>query len=229
MEAERLFLAHLTDLLLGLVLAGLVVNGRARLCWSFAGYVAAVLICDRLIVWWPESFYTRGFWAMKESLYWLLKLGVAAEIGLLTFAALPRARRILIGLLSLVLLAAALAQLAPAAERPGDAYAWAGVVGPRGQAGMVCLLASVVVIAVYYRVPLHPLHRSIVIGLALYLVAYTSVLATLREIGARAYLIMNVLDPVAYAATVGLWARASWRSEEEPGRAVRWLRPWARP
>jgi hypothetical protein len=92
----------------------------------------------------------------------------------------------------------------------------------------VCLLAAVVAMAVRYRVPLHPFHRAILLGFGLYLVAYTGALTLLRELGSpAAYALFNILDPAAYAASVGVWAWAAWRPAGAPSLAVQRLHPWA--
>jgi len=52
----------LVSIELVLVAAGLVVRGRAALCWSFQAYVVAVLVVDTLIMVWPERFLDFAFY-----------------------------------------------------------------------------------------------------------------------------------------------------------------------
>jgi hypothetical protein len=226
-EPTRLYLANLVAALLVILLAGLLARRRYHLCRSFVVYVALVLAGDRLIVTWPETFDVASFWLLKESIYWGLKLAITTEIGLLTFARLPRARRILALLIAVLALAAIAAQLAPAPALAGDVIPWLSAVSPRGQVSILVVMAAVLALAAYYRVPLHPFHRSILVGLSLYLVAYTGALTLLRESGASGYRTFLALDPAAYAATVGAWAWAAWRRAPAPSPGARVLQPWA--
>ena len=228
MGPERLVLANLNGLMMGLLLVGLFSHRRDRLCRSFTAYLVAVLLCDRLIVTWPETFYTARFWIAKEQVYWILKLAVSTEIGLLTFSRFPRARRFLAMLLLGLLILAAAAQLAPASRGPGeDSYDWVGVAGPRGQASLVVMMAGLVLMAAYYRVPLHPFHRSILLGLGLYLFVFTGLLTALRVCGSPLYSLFNTLDPAAYASSVGVWTWAAWRRAPPLTTTLQRLQPWA--
>lgn len=58
-------LAHAVKLALVAVLAGLFLRDRARLCWSFVAYAAAILVGNTLVSFWPERFYK------KWPLWWL--------------------------------------------------------------------------------------------------------------------------------------------------------------
>lgn len=227
MDAERLLLANLNSALLLVLIVGLVARKRYRLCWSFAAYVLLVFLSDRLIIGWPERFDTWRFWLFKETLYWCLKLAVAAEIGLLTFSQLPRVRRFFAAGLAVLAAAAALAQLAPAAPRPGDELVWVSIASPRGQASILVVFAAVVGLAAHYRIPVHPFHRGILLGFGLYLVVYTGTLTMLREWGVAFYPWFQALDPAAYASTVGVWAWTAWRRVPELTAGARRLQPWA--
>src|SRR5690242_7347310 len=74
-------------------LAGLFVRGRVRLCYSFPAYLLAVIVLSSLVGLWPERFQTWDFYWAKESAYSLLKIGVALELTVRIFQALPAARR----------------------------------------------------------------------------------------------------------------------------------------
>src|SRR5204862_4168830 len=100
-------------------------------------------------------------WLLKESILWGLKPAITPEVGLPTFARLPRARRILALLIAVLALAAVAAQLAPAPTLVGDVIPWVSAVGPRSQVSILVVMAAVLILAAYYRVPLHPFHRSI--------------------------------------------------------------------
>lgn len=228
MDPHRALIMNLGSLHLMVLLAGLLWHRRDRLCRSFFYYALAVFVGDRLIVTWPGRFDTAPFWLFKEALYWVLKLAIATEIGLLTFARLPRARHALSLLVAGLATVALLVQLLPASAKPGDEIAWVSVASPRGQASLLVLLLAVVLItAQYYRAPIHPFHRSLLVGFALYLVAYTVALTILREMGAPGYRYFQALDATAYNATVGVWVWAAWRRAPELSPGARILQPWA--
>jgi hypothetical protein len=228
MDPHRALVMNLGSLHLLVLIAGLAWHRRDRLCRSFLVYVIAVFLGDRLVVTWPDRFDTAPFWLFKEAVYWVLKLAVATEVGLLTFARLPRGRRLVAGVLAALAVLALLVQLLPAASRPGDAIAWVSVASPRGQAALVVVLLAVVLLAAqHYRAPIHPFHRSLLIGFGLYLIAYTAGLTMLREVGAPAYRYFLALDSTAYNATVGVWVWAAWRRAPELSPGARILQPWA--
>jgi len=103
--------ATLTAMLLGVTLAGLVARDRVRLCRSFAGLLAATLVCNQLITHLPQRFWNSTFWTFKEGLYAGLYCATVLELALLVFAGLPRAKRPLLAAMTTVILAVAV--LAP--------------------------------------------------------------------------------------------------------------------
>ena len=80
MTALQLAIAHVVKIALVALLAGIVVRSRARLCWSFAAYVAAVLAGNTLASLWPERFHTQSFWVLKQGAYDALKMAIALEL-----------------------------------------------------------------------------------------------------------------------------------------------------
>jgi hypothetical protein len=210
MKPEQVLVANLVAALLLATLAGLAVRGRVLLCRSFAVYVALALTTNRLVTWWPEQFYTSDFWTFKETLHAILMALVALELTVVGLEAFPRARRA--GVLALMLIAGVTA-LAVAAEPAPDYATRVGVLLARAQTGAVWGFVAVLAIASWYRLPLHPMHRSITLGFALNLGVYGVLLSAVGHFGWSAYRYVAALDPAAYAATVGLWMLAAWRPE----------------
>ena len=60
MSELQVALSHAVKLALVAVLAGLVARGRARLCWSFAAYLAAILVGNSVASLWPAALLHRG-------------------------------------------------------------------------------------------------------------------------------------------------------------------------
>ncbi len=225
MAPEHVFVANLCSVVMVLLVMGLVLTRRYRLSRFFFAYILAVLVADRLIVAWPETFYAAWFWTLKENVFAVFKMAIALELGLLTFSEFPRARRLFLSIVAAAAAAVAVLAIAPARLQPGDAaIGWVSAVVTREQAGLLYVLASVIAIAAYYRVPFHPFHRGVVLGFALYLVAFTGSVALLRAFGASFWPVYAALDPAAYASTVGVWTWYAWRALPAPSAR---LQPWA--
>ncbi len=93
MDILPLLLAHLTKVALVVLLAGILWRGRARLCWSFALYVLAVLTGNVLVSVWPSRFFNPSFWVAKQAVYDALKVAVVLELAWRAFSRLAAAPR----------------------------------------------------------------------------------------------------------------------------------------
>jgi hypothetical protein len=228
MLSAGLLLAHLAAALLVSIAVGLLVRRRVTVCWSFFTYVIVTLAANRLQVHFPERFSVFTFYSAKETTLFVLKLLIAIEIWLRTFSAFPRAR-VRVGLL----LAGALLVTATAVWGiPSDLDPYDALIAtlfPRQQAGTLSLFAVVVSAAAWYRVPLHPFYRFILVGFAGYLtlnVCLTSFLGL--QSGGEWIARLGRLDQIAYVATAVVWASAAWRPMRSPTPIATRLQPWAR-
>jgi hypothetical protein len=233
---EHRILANLAAALVAVALVGIAVRGRVHLSRAFVAYLAGVLVCNQLTVWFPGTFWTYGFWRGQEATHASLSILVAFEIALLTFAMFPVARRRVLAAMFGMLLVTLLALNVDASS---SAYPWLttlGLVTPGGQAGRLWLFAIPVLVAAWHRVPLHPFHRAIVLGFGLYLAGYCCLLgfvessSATRESYLHAHAYLRAIDPIAFAATVGVWAWAAWRAPRpasDVAPAIRALQPWA--
>ena len=211
-------IADLVAVLLAACLVFLAARGRVAVSLSFTGYLATCLVVNRLITWWPERFFNYDFWVCKESLYAALVLAVLLELVISALRAFPRARRF--ALSSVAVIAAATATVAAThAIRVIDVLGLA-------QSGAVWGFASLLLITLWFRLPLHPLHRSIMLGFGLYLGVYGGALGLVRYVSPGAVPYLSALDAGAYTATLVLWVRAAVRPYEgEPAWPVpRFLR-----
>jgi len=205
-------IALLVEAALVAALTGLALRGRWRQLLAFTAYLAAVLTGNILITWWPERFWVLSFWVVKEATYAALLLGVVLELAWLTFrpfrGAATTARRMI--LVALLLLAALLA-LAPA--RDSAHLAAAGELLPRFATITVWLLAGVLALAHWYRVPWDRFHLSVAWSLVAHMTVF-GVLLRLEGIhGWAAQVYLNALDPPAYLALTSWWAWVAWRPE----------------
>lgn len=228
MTSPGAFLSHLSLAVLGIVVVGLCVRRRVKMCLTFVAYAILTMTTGLLIALWPDRFWVFTFYSMKETGLVVLKVLVAVEIWQRTFASFERAR-LRVGLLLVVaLLAMAWAVLAAPADRhPYEELL--GIVIPRQQAGALALYAIVVAAAHWHRVPLHPLHRAILVGFGAYLTVYTLLLSVMGLQGASAWAVelCSTLDGATYTATGVWWAWTAWRPVRARSPIAARLQPWA--
>ena len=215
-------------------LIGIFARHRWRLCRSFAVYLACCLVTNRLIAWWPSTFYNLHFYALKEVGLILLHITVSVELTLLLMAALRGVRRIAVATVMAVALVGCAGAIAMEGSRatPGLSPAMQAAVSTCGMlsAAGVWTLVAFLLVAQWYRLPIHPWHRDITLGFLLYGGVYSVLLGLTEVRGSSMYHLLVVWDPSAYTATVLLWAIAAWRRTNiRPRDAVRALQPWAQP
>jgi hypothetical protein len=233
MSAQNAMLAGGT-VLLSLILAGLFVRKRARLCVSFTIYLAAVVVSNSLILLWPERFYAWWFYLVKEAVLNLVKLAVALELALRVFQAFPTAIRTARRALLLVLAVTVIAVLtapdrAPAAGREEWAASMVLALQPRITNGTAWLFGAIFAVILYYRVPLHQLHKAIAAGFMAYLLLFTFVLDFLNRAEPGLYRAMAYANSVAYAVLEAYWIWVAWRPDDPPAvdqGVVDRLQPW---
>jgi len=213
MSAHQVLLANLVRTAVFLILVGLVVRRRTGVCWTFVAYLSTILVCNSLISFWPETFFTKSFYLLKQSLYDTLKLAVAAELAYRVFHAFPgalaKARMVLAPLLALVTIGLI------SVPTSTDYIDIVTRYHPQIQTGVIWLMAATAVLAVWYNLPLHYFHRSILLGFTSYLIVFATLSNMLRSFGFdRLLYTVNIADSYAYLALVSWWAIQAWRSEE---------------
>lgn len=194
-------IADLVAVLLAAALLALAVRGRAGVSWPFTAHLGLCLLTNRLITWWPERFYTQAFWWAKEAALAGLALVVLLGLTRAVLDAFPRARRFTLDATAAILACTA---VAAAFASPYDALSLV-------HGGTVWGFALLLAVTLWFQLPLHPLHRAIMLGFALYLGAYGTVLGLVRYLEPAALPYLAALDAAAYAATLGLWLRAAVR------------------
>jgi len=226
--SAQVLVANLIAVLLLAALVGLIVRGKARLWWSFTALLVAALAGNVLTRLWPPLVGDWSFWAFRQALYSGLYMSMAIELALKLFSGrLPRAR------LKALLLAAAVSVLTAAVASvvaDGSARTGMAAVLPTLRAGAAWLLALLLALAVYYHLPIHPFHRVVIVGAALYHCTFVGLSALVGIAGWHMLATFNALDPAFYATTVGLWAYAAWRPEPAPALSpatATLLQPWA--
>jgi hypothetical protein len=206
------------DAAVAITLAGVLSRRRISHCWSFAAYLAIVLLCDIPITGWWERFYTHSFWIIRQSLFDIAKLAVAMELSWRAFRHFPGARSVagsfVLGMLGLT---TAILLLVPT-RHP---YAYAASVldwHPRILTATIWLMTGTALLLVWYRIPITGFQKALLVGFVPYLVVFTSLLNLLGRRGWSFVSTMHALDGVAYVLVISWWAWQAWRPspEEEP-------------
>jgi hypothetical protein len=214
MSELQVALSHAVRLALVVLLVGLVVRGRARLCWSFAAYALASLVGNSLVSFWPEHFYTPSFWVLKQGVYDILKMAAALELAGRAFFAFPGAMRVARRVFLAVL---ALSTFGLTALTPPSSYLTLWEWQPGIATAALWLLTATALLVVWYQVPVHEWQRAIMLGLAPYQLVFVTALDLLRRHGwAALHAGTGVLDSAAYLALVTFWAWAAWRRDPAP-------------
>jgi len=215
-------------LLLAAILWGIRRHRLHRVCRWLAPYLGAVLVGDLALLLWTERLYYWWFWITKETLYGILKLVLAVDLGATIFAAFPgaaaTARYASLGALGLI---CALLVSAPATgvKLPDLALA----LHPRLANGTAFLLLAVWLLALWYHVPTHRFHRAILAGLSSYLLVFTLLVNFLVTHGVELDYLASYGDAVGYLAMLAYWTWEAWRREPAlpaSPELLRRLHPW---
>jgi hypothetical protein len=231
--AQRVILA-LSNLLLLAALTGLWSRRRLRLVYAFPVYLLAVVVLSSLSGLWPERFNTWSFYWFKQSVYALLEMCLAVELTVRVFQAFPAAQRTARGALLLVLLVTAVATwtapTGPVGERPQQQWAdLALTLHPRIANGTAWLFGALFALILYYRLPLHPLHKAVAFGFMAYLLLLTFGLDQVKRSDFARLTFVSYASSIGYTLVAAYWAWAAWRRDPPPPvppDVANRLQPW---
>jgi hypothetical protein len=214
------------DLLILAAVVGILFRRRYQICQTFVLYLGAVLVSDLLLIFWPGRFYFKLFWLMKEVLINALRFGVALELSFRTFRAFPGARSTARGVVLLLLAVTCVTVVAVsgdnshgAASGPPTFELIAGRIQPRLLNGTIWLFAAIAATILWYRLPVDPFHKAILIGFVPYLLIFTTGLNILDSYGWDLRSSVNVVQVGAYIALMAYWAHAAWLPAAAPVQA----------
>jgi hypothetical protein len=215
MNALQKAIAFAGIALIAAALLGSVLRRRYETWWFFSAYLVAVFVCESLPHLAPEHFYTPDFWQAKETAYAGLRFGMASEVGVRTMRAFPgalaTARRIV---LLIVLVTLAAVATAPA----GDRYTtFVGELQPRVLNGSIWMLMAIAAVILWYRLPVQPFHKVVLLSYIPYIVVFTMVSRYVSEAGWQRGVAMQYVNQLAYVALVAYWNYAIWR-RDSPAR-----------
>lgn len=212
MSVLQWWLGALGEALQATILAGLIVRGRVRRCYSFALYVLAVLVCETLITVRPTQFLRWDFWIFKEILHSVLKFAIAFELAARTFRAFPGARSTARGVVFVVVFGSLAAVLAvPTGQVPGFPELASQILS-RILNGTIWLFTALAAVILWYRLPVDLFHKAILVGFVPYLLVFTVALNALDAVGWQHQELASYAQGVAYLLLLSYWARAAWRS-----------------
>jgi hypothetical protein len=187
----------------------------------FVAYLFTLAVTDLMMLVWPDTFHQQWFWFGRELVVNVLRFAFALELTWWTFRAFPSARSSARGVLLAVLLLTlgivwwGTANLEPSAGAP--------VLGPlisRVQAmvvnGAIWLLTGIAGLILWYRLPVRPFHKAILVAMVPYLFVYSVVLNLLESQGWALRESLNFPLTGAYLLVIGYWAWAAWRPSEAP-------------
>jgi hypothetical protein len=204
--------------LLVAILGGLAVRRRLGQCYSFDLYLVAVLVPQVLEGIWPERFYVRDVWLVKEAVHHVLKVAIVLELTARTVSVFPGARRtaqtLLLGTLLLVLVV-----LTTAAVELEYVSIYTDLL-PRVVSGVVWLFCALGFLILWYRLPVTRLHKAILLGFAVYLPLYSASMALTGYLGWHVRAAANLVSGGLYTALQAFWTWAAWRRQpaQEPAR-----------
>jgi hypothetical protein len=200
-------------------LTGLFVRGRVRICRTFVVYLAFISAADLLMLAWPDFFWRLWFYIGKEFVINVLRLAVGLELTYWTFRAFPSARATARGALllalatTLVIVLLGTSDLIPPEGAP-PLGPLATRIQPRVLSGAIWLLTAIAGLILWYRLPVHPLHKAILLGLVPYLLIFSVSLNLLESRGWEVLSFSSYLHTSVFLLVLGYWTYAAWRPNE---------------
>jgi hypothetical protein len=192
---------------------GLLWRRRSRDCWSFIVYILALLTCEGIVALWPRTFFTYTWYLRFQAVYNVLKFAVALEIALRAFRAFPAALA-RIRLIVFVILGSTtfLALHGPfgGIDLRRLLFDWE----PRTQAAAIWLMTAEALLIVWYRLPVTPFQKAILLGFLPYLTVFGTLMDVLRHLDVATgwpLAVVSTLNSAAFVATCVWWTWAAWR------------------
>ena len=163
-----------------------------------------------------------------HGLFDALRVAIAVELGFRVFQAFPRAQATARWVLFVLLIGTcvALIGIPVAATYHQVVLDWQ----PRVLTGTIWIMNGLALLITWYRIPVHPYHKAILLGFVPYLLIFTTLLSLTKQWGwdvVGPYI--QAADPIAYLLLMAFWARSAWRRETQPDVSpalVRMLQPW---
>lgn len=219
MTAVQFLLGASGTLALCAALAGVIARERYREWWVFSLYLSLASVYGLLILASPERYLTPTLWMANENILNLIRFGMALELAYRTFrdfpGALARVRAASLGVIGVtlvVVLAATPPQL--------DYVTFVAQVHPRVLNGSVWLLTAIAALVLWYRLPVRPFHKKILLSYLPFLLTFTVAVNAFGALGWERGLAINYFNQVAYLSLTAFWAWAAWQPVAQGRRPV---------
>jgi hypothetical protein len=217
MTAVQAWIGYAGTVALATVVAGVLVRRRYRLWYFFALFLVTTLISTLMMAAWPGNFHTRGFWQAKETALNVLRFAMALELGFRTFRAFPGALAMLRWALLLVLTVTFVAVIVVSGDGV-DFRSFVSDLQPRVLNGSIWLFTGIAALILWYRLPVHPFHKAVLLSYVPFLLVFTMALNALTSLGWERGWYVNYAYQLAYFALMIHWACAAWRRVDVPTR-----------
>lgn len=211
--------------------AGLLRRDRARICRAFTVYLACMVVADLLVLGAPGRFWTWEFWLFKQTVFDVLEVATAVELGYWIFLGFPGAARSARGVVLLFLVGTLVAVLMLPSETAAadQSDLLLGSLRLRLEVGIAWVFAAIGALVRWYDIPLPSIHRSIILGFVIHLFVFSTLLQYIAAHGYAWAAPLETLAPAALTAVSSWWAWTAWRPEPalevDPAFMVL-LQPW---
>jgi hypothetical protein len=121
----------------------------------------------------------------------------------------------------LFVLVATFAAVAAVSRSGADYQSFLGNLQPRVLYGSIWLFTAIAALILWYRLPVNPFCKSVLLGYVPYLLVFTLTMNVLGVLGKADWergWPVRYLNQLAYLALMLHWTRAAWRRVEEPDR-----------
>jgi hypothetical protein len=144
-----------------------------------------------------------------------LRFGVALELTYCIFGAFPAAAMTARRVMLVILVATAVTAMAAAPPDATYSRMHAEAI-PRMASAAIWMLTALAGLVLWYRLPLAPLPRAILLGYAPYLLIFTIGLSLLFDAGSpHTRVWVGYVNALAFLALVNYWCRVAWRTAAE--------------
>jgi hypothetical protein len=177
----------------------------------FTIYVGGVTLSNAMYI----LHSTWETWMLHQVVTAALRFGIALELTRCIFGAFPAAavtaRRVMLVILVFT------AVTAITFSSPGAAYTRMHAESiPRMASAAIWILTALAALVLWYRLPLAPLPRAILMGYAPYLLVFTIGMSLLFDAGSQRIRVwVGYVDPLAFFVLVNYWLRVAWRTAAE--------------
>jgi hypothetical protein len=203
-------IAWLSALQLVVLFGVLILRRHYQRMPLFTIYVGGVTISNTIYA----LHSTWETWMLHQVVTAALRFGVALELTRCIFGAFPAAavtaRRVMLVILVFT------AVTAITVPTPGPAYTRMHAESiPRMASAAIWILTALAALVLWYRLPLAPLPRAILMGYAPYLLVFTIGMSLLFDARQRIRVWVGYVDPLAFFVLVNYWLRVAWRTAAE--------------